>query len=390
MGVEVVARQPLHQRRRRRVLHKILRQFVADMVRGRRVHGQDVERHLAFAHAELCHFVAEPGLVALIVAPFVKREGLIAAHQGALLIGPAGEHARQFRHVFLAVAAVHAQRVQFHQLARVVFIQPARLGLGRIRRHHRNQRAAPLAGGVAVGIGDPGGEVIIEVVQHGRMLRRRPQQVAEPAHRMRPDGVPFVAGHQRSIEPLAGKHIEMVVPEIDHCFFELARTVDGAQHARFGRLQRDGGNRGAAALFGAVIVVAHLLLQLGVTAHDLAGGAIRAVKRGQARAQRGGVRNCLGMQLAVDVALHPHLRDALDVARLRAVTKAVEHMHRLLFKRHARGARGQCGQQQRADQDTGNLWFFHCQPSFAKRRSCRSVHVYLNRHHVKRLAMFYV
>ena len=39
-----------------------------------------------------------------------------------LLQRPAGEHARDFGHIFLCIASVHAQRMQLHQFAPVVFI----------------------------------------------------------------------------------------------------------------------------------------------------------------------------------------------------------------------------------------------------------------------------
>ena len=50
--------------------------------------------------------------------------------------GPAGEAAGHFGDIFLGVAAVHAERVQFHQLAPVVLIQaaPAAPAGSRLRR----------------------------------------------------------------------------------------------------------------------------------------------------------------------------------------------------------------------------------------------------------------
>src|SRR5215204_5133514 len=41
--------------------------------------------------------------------------------------GPTGEATRYFLHVFLYIAAVNAERMQFHQLARVVFVNAASL-----------------------------------------------------------------------------------------------------------------------------------------------------------------------------------------------------------------------------------------------------------------------
>src|SRR5271168_5558602 len=59
-----------------------------------------------------------------------------------LLDGPAGEAARYFGDVFLRVAAVNAEGVQFHQLAAVIFIQTAIVFLLLGRRCRRRSPAA--------------------------------------------------------------------------------------------------------------------------------------------------------------------------------------------------------------------------------------------------------
>ena len=73
----------------------------------------------------------------------------------------AGQHARQLLHVLLRVgrparAAAHAERVQFHQLARVVLVDLA----GRALR-------------------------VVEVLEHRRRERRGQHEIAEPAERVR-------------------------------------------------------------------------------------------------------------------------------------------------------------------------------------------------------------
>ena len=70
---------------------------------------------------------AQHGLLAFIVHAVVVKE--IAA-LARLANGPAREAARHFRDVLLRVAAVDAERVQLHQLARVVFVQPAHRTFG--------------------------------------------------------------------------------------------------------------------------------------------------------------------------------------------------------------------------------------------------------------------
>jgi hypothetical protein len=177
----------------------------ADMARGRRMGRQHVERILPFCHAARGHRLAQPGLAAIVVPARVENKAGVALGR----IGPARQHASQLGHVLLGIAAVHAEGMQLHQLARIVFVQPARLR-------------------------DP----VIQIEQHGRMAGGGAQHLAEGAEYVRPDGIAFVAGHQGTVLALARKHVEVVVPEVDHHFFQLARTFDGAQQACFGRLGR--------------------------------------------------------------------------------------------------------------------------------------------------------
>src|SRR6266542_1745353 len=66
---------------------------------------------------------AEHGLLAVVVHELVEVK--IAA--GARVADrPSGEASRHFLHVFLRVTSVNAERVQLHDLARVIFVQPAR------------------------------------------------------------------------------------------------------------------------------------------------------------------------------------------------------------------------------------------------------------------------
>jgi len=116
----------------------------------------------------------------------------------------------------------------------------------------------------------------------------------------------------------------MVVPEVDHDFFELARTVD---RARLGRLGRNGGKSGAAHLPGAFVPVAHLLLQFG----ELAGAGVGGVEAGQALGQRGGIGQAVRLQLGVNIALHAGQRTPFDIARLGTEGEPVQHVGRLLL-----------------------------------------------------------
>jgi hypothetical protein len=74
----------------------------------------------AFLLAVLLDLFAEDFLGSRLVAILVEFEAAAALR---LVDGPAGEHARHLRDVGLRIAAVHAEGVQFHQLAGVVFVQ---------------------------------------------------------------------------------------------------------------------------------------------------------------------------------------------------------------------------------------------------------------------------
>jgi len=166
------------------------------------MHRQHVQRILPFRLATRCHRLAQPGLGAVIVAARIERELGVALRA----IGPAGQHARQLGHVFLGIAAVDAQGMQLHQLAGVILIQTASLR-------------------------DP----VIEVEQHGRMMGRGAQHLAERAKHVGTDRIALVTCDQGTVLPFTRKYIEVVIPEVNHHFFQLARAFDGAQQAGFGR-----------------------------------------------------------------------------------------------------------------------------------------------------------
>ena len=122
----------LHQRRGRIVLHEVARQLGGDEPRRGRMPHQDVDDALAVALAAARrNRVAEHALAARIVG---ARPEEIRAALARLIDGPAGEAARHFGDVLLGVAAVHAERVQLHQLAGVVLVEAARPAGGPRRR----------------------------------------------------------------------------------------------------------------------------------------------------------------------------------------------------------------------------------------------------------------
>ena len=63
---------------------------------------------------------------------------------GEAVDGPAGQHAREFGDVGLAVAAVHAERVQLQDLAREILVEPAALAGEALRRAGRRANSGPI------------------------------------------------------------------------------------------------------------------------------------------------------------------------------------------------------------------------------------------------------
>src|SRR6185312_206089 len=81
---------------------------------------QDIQRLHAFGFSVFLNLVPEEVLGSRLVRNLAEPE-LSPLLQ--LLDTPAGQQLGQFRYVLLGVTAVHAESVQFHDFARVVFIQ---------------------------------------------------------------------------------------------------------------------------------------------------------------------------------------------------------------------------------------------------------------------------
>jgi len=82
--------------------------------------------------------------------------------------GPAGDDARERGHVLLRIAAADTERMQLHDFAREIFIQPA------------------MAVDSAARVG-PERLLVVEEEQHRRMLLDRLQHVGKAAEHMRSD-----------------------------------------------------------------------------------------------------------------------------------------------------------------------------------------------------------
>src|SRR5262249_1997675 len=139
----------IDERRRRRVADETARELGGNQTRRRWLPCEDVEHLLAvgLAAARFDH-VAEHDFLAGIVEARIEPE---AAAKPRVLDRPPREGARDLGHVLLRVAAVHAERVQLHQLAAVVLVEtPAGIlalwrawRRGQTPRHHEAAERTP-------------------------------------------------------------------------------------------------------------------------------------------------------------------------------------------------------------------------------------------------------
>src|SRR5207302_11330749 len=120
--------------------------------------------------------------------------------RGCRVDSDAGQHAGELLHVLLAVAAVDAEGVPLHQLARVVLVDVADGILG-----------------------------VVEVLEHGRVLECREYQIAKTPERMRADRALLVISEQPALIGLVLVHAEMVEPEPHHLLAQLRRRIQRPQ-----------------------------------------------------------------------------------------------------------------------------------------------------------------
>src|SRR5918994_5144823 len=120
---------------------------------------------------------------------------------------PAGQNFGELLNILLRVAAVDAERVQFEQLARIVFVQASRL-LSALATTAASELRASRARADRL--------KVVEVHQHRRMSGRCEHHVFEPAEHVRPDCFALVtAGEWRDKYLRASRHTQMIRPERD-------------------------------------------------------------------------------------------------------------------------------------------------------------------------------
>ena len=240
LRVEKLLRRAVDERLGRLIGDEALRQLEGDVARGVRVLRQHVQDAFAlFLAAAFREIRAEDHLLARVVHLGTEQE---AAAHARLIDRPARERARDLDDVLLGVAAVDAERVQLHQLTRVVFVEPSLRALLRLARLEPLHELASLLG-PQTGIVQPalhlradddrgvrrGALKVVEVEQHRRAVRGRAEQIAEAAEHMRADDVLLVVGQVLTHLTLSDEHVEVVEPEIDEDFLQLPLGHRGAE-----------------------------------------------------------------------------------------------------------------------------------------------------------------
>ena len=124
---------------------------------------------------------------------------------------PARETTREFHHILLSVAAVHAEGVKFHQFAGIIFV------------------------GMAFLVG-----LIVEIDHHGGRMRRRPNQVAELTKRMFANHFAVVHCFEIEAVSLFDEDVEVVAPKLDHDLVELTLAVNLTHERGLTQFIRDG------------------------------------------------------------------------------------------------------------------------------------------------------
>ena len=338
-------RRAIHQRWARRITHKMARQFEGDVMRGARMARDNVEHLLAILDAAAGgERMAQHHFLAGVVHQRHKVEATLCL-AGALQC-PAGQRARHIDHIGLCVAAIHAQGVQFEQLTPVVLIESgpsagwsgsnrllpaspsgrARLQCTNLRGRERGESATGhhKSRTCTVGLALP----VIQVEEHRGALGHRAKEVAELPERMRANRLGLVFGQViPRLRPLGGVHREVIEPEIDHHFLQLALASGGARHPRAVHFAHEL-TAGFECLFIVGAVGGGGLAPLGAGGHFLlqhAGRGNHPLQLGGVDLQQlvvlvhkplgGGVVNPVRVQLEVDPPVHPHFTDARDVTR---------------------------------------------------------------------------
>ena len=202
-----------------------------------------LERLHTFTLATFFELFSEHDFFARLVPALVKLEFAALLR---FFDRPAGENFGEFGDIFLRVAAINAQRVEFHDLSRIVLVESAgTLGLllrcllwswsWRIVKNH-SKRPTPQPS-----VSEKSSTIfrlirvrsnalpVVEIEKHRRTLSGCNQQVFEFTQSTWTNHITLIGSEHVTIGAFIDEDVEVIHPEIGHHFVELALTVDGAK-----------------------------------------------------------------------------------------------------------------------------------------------------------------
>ena len=187
--------------------------------------------------------------------------------------GPAGKAFGDLDDVLLRITAIDAERMELHQFAGVIFVDPASLALlSRLRVvPHFPEPLIKLGVGKAELLFHPLAGLrrqlaarpdqllqplgilvvarrrcvwrhrfeIVQVEEHRRMLSRPDQQILEITQGVLSQDVPLIARDVPANRRLSGKNVKVILPKIDHHLLQLFFRINGTQYAVSGNLRHD-------------------------------------------------------------------------------------------------------------------------------------------------------
>jgi len=216
---------------------------------------QDIEDHFAVLDpAAGRDVVTENDLGAVVMGAVMEGE-----LTGLAVNCPTGEAAGDFLHVFLSVAGVDAEGMEFHDFTSVVLVDATAL-----LAHHRDGRGRGGRGAILHqhgllpfgrllllrrnGVGKRAAGVI-EVIEHGRALGIGLEQVAEFAPDVGANDVAIIGNFVNAADVLFDIDVKVIIPKIGEHFLELPLRVNGTDELGLFKFA-DGRNRAILIGFG--------------------------------------------------------------------------------------------------------------------------------------------
>ena len=149
------------------------------------------------------------------------------------------------------------------------------------------------------------------------------EQISKFTQSVGANGVSLVRTHPQPRLAFIGRNVEAIEPKIDHHFFQVA--------ARGNRLKNTGLTGVFDGLLGSLlqlpsgfVVVGFGLLRAIVSLKQFDGVEFEGFELAQLPFERSRQGNIFRVQLRFDIAIDPHIPNAIEIAGTRTVTEAVE------------------------------------------------------------------